>query len=128
MGRNIYTHRNQREMNTKFNYLYRDASNYKNWGEVIFKGEYTPEMAVELTEYLDEGRYFIAHQVDIPEMFFDYGKDSIEDDHCWHEYGDMVLTEQEPTDPRTIQQFIQQVKEESELGWEEFDNHLGTHL
>lgn len=115
-------------MNTKFHYCYRDASNYKQFGEVVFGGANTLQEQQGLESAFDEGRYFVAHQIGIPEVFFDYGEDSVQDDHSWHEYMELEPTDAEPTDPRTFSEFVKQVQEASLQGWEEFNNYLGSHL
>lgn len=114
-------------MNTIFNYLYRDASNYKNWGSVTFQGEYTPEQEGRMKNAFDMREFFIADQVDVDEVFFTYGELSKEDDHCWHEFDSLELTNEEATDERTFEEFVRDVEEASRLGWKEFDNNLGTH-
>src|SRR5947209_7234436 len=34
--------------NNRFHYLYRDASNYKSWGSVVFAGDITDELSTRL--------------------------------------------------------------------------------
>lgn len=120
--------------NTRFSYLYRDASNYKNHGDVVFSGEFTPELEEKLTSVLNDGEYFIAHQVGIPEVFLwdkdlEYDEYPVElvgtarykideeDDHVWHEFDGLSLTDAAPTDPRTIEEFIDEVVRQADLGW-----------
>lgn len=69
-------------MNTYFGYLYRDASNYKNWNEVIIKGRLTPKQKEDIISTLNEGLWFIPEQVGLPVERF---SDVTEDDHCWCE-------------------------------------------
>jgi hypothetical protein len=125
--------------NTAFNYIYRDASNYKNSGGVIFAGAMTPEQLVRLERSLDEGRYFIASQLSVPAVFLwsasaHYDLDSAaavaampgeymigEDDHCWHEFTTATEVDQEPTDNRTIEQFIAGVEAAAGGGWLVFE-------
>ena len=131
-------------MNTKFRYLYRDGSNNKNGGEVIFGG--TPasldEASDSLESLFDEDQYFIAGQLGIPEIFLwnpdvEYNPDDARTypetmgpgnyciaegvDHCWHEFDYLESTEAPPTDPRTIQKFIEDVRKAAAEGWKEFD-------
>ncbi len=105
-------------MNTAFEYRYRDASNYKRFGYVVFAGEFTATTEMRLRAALDDGEHFIAHQLKIPEVFLwldVYPKN--EDDHCWHEYARMELTKDQPTDPRTIEHFIRDVEAAAAVGW-----------
>jgi hypothetical protein len=112
---------------TLFSYMYRDASNYKQHGEISFLGTITEDEEARLEAALDEGEYFIATQVRVPEVFFEYGEDSAEDHHCWHEYSG-VEPAMAATDPfnRTISQFIDEVVTASVAGWQEFEQKLGA--
>lgn len=87
-----------------FSYIYRDADNYKNYGEVIFTNTtgLTPEQITEqLTPYLEDGEYFKANLVNIPEVFL-YGAGGYrfdpDSDHEYHEFAGVEVTDQEPTD------------------------------
>lgn len=109
-------------MNTRFEYLYRDASNYKNWGEIIFAGEFDEALATRLRNSLYGGEWFIASQVRLPELFFiEYPID--DDDHCWHEFTSLTLTDSSPTDvhERKITGFILETERAASEGWHEFN-------
>lgn len=58
-------------MNTKINYLYRDADNYKVHNECVVQGTISAEPIAVILECLDEGEYFIPHLVGLPEKRFD---------------------------------------------------------
>jgi proton glutamate symport protein len=68
-------------MNTRVEYLYRDGSNYKQWGAVVFRGECDDRAARRLFAALDREEFFIAHQVRLPELFF-VDLPLYADDHC----------------------------------------------
>jgi len=109
--------------NIKFGYLYRDASNYKMWGEVIFTnpdGIALDYINNRLKLAFDFKAYFIADQINIEEVFFE---DITDDDHCYHEFYSVEFTEKKGTDPlnRTITSFLKQVELESLQGWRAFD-------
>jgi len=129
-------------MNTAFNYMYRDGGNNKSYGTVVLAGEITEAQKERFAKALNEGEYFIASQVDVPEVFLwdpeaDYdpddpstypeelgaGKYFIWDDmdHSWHEFMDFDTTQAEPTDPRTIEQFVQAFERAKKAGWKEFE-------
>jgi hypothetical protein len=112
-------------MNTALHYIHRDGSNYKNSGRSVFSGEITTNLQRAFRAALDEGRYFIADQVDVPELFFTFGDDSVEDDHCWHEFSAFVVTHHEQTDSRTIQQFVGDVVGASGEKWKTFGQSKG---
>lgn len=69
-------------MNTKIEYLYRDASNYKKINQVIVSGTFDEIQKESIQNCLSEGEYFIPRQVGFPEIRFDK---LTEDDHCWFE-------------------------------------------
>lgn len=94
-------------MNTCINYLYRDANNYKMQNFCIIDGEITPNQIAEIRACLDEGKYFIPHQVGLPERRFD--KNDSQSDHCWFELSEIgfELTD-EPSDLRlTVEQLVE---------------------
>jgi hypothetical protein len=109
-------------MNTLFNYLYRDASNYKEWGEIVFKGEATQALGERFARALDGGDFFIADQIRIPEVFPSTWP-VYADDHCWHESAGFELTERPVTDSlaRAIEAFVVEAERASSAGWRDFD-------
>lgn len=68
------------KLNTKIEYLYRDASNWKRWNTVIVKGVITTEQVGVIMDCLHDGEYFIPQQIGLPEVRFETQN---EDDHCW---------------------------------------------
>lgn len=69
-------------MNTYLCYLYRDASNYKKWNEVILSGHLTEKQKEDIIGTLSEDLYFIPEQIGLPVERFD---EITCDDHCWCE-------------------------------------------
>ena len=106
---------------TEMIYLYRDGSNYKRWGEVVFAGPCEDALRERLTKALESGEWFIARQVRVPELFFDDRVQS--DDHCWHELSALQMTDAPVTDPlsRTIEDFVREVERASAAGWAAYD-------
>ncbi len=110
----------------KFNYLYRDGSNYKSWGEVIFSNPENltvNEIEEKLLRCFLPDKQFIASQISIPEKFLFANGDFTKDDHCYHEFDCVELCEEEPTDSleRTITNFLLEVETASKQGWKAFD-------
>lgn len=109
--------------NVRLNYLYRDASNYKKWGAVIFSNpdaRALEKIEEELTACFEEQMYFIASQVDIPEVFLfisDYPFS--DDDHFFHEYDSIERTYEDANDSkgRSISEFVEQCKFVKQRGW-----------
>lgn len=94
------------KLNINFNYLYRDAGNFKQFGCVIFLNPNNLSV-IELDNLircrLIDNEYFKHTKLGIPSLFF---KDRNDDDHGWHEYIDIELTDRNPTDKRTIEEFL----------------------
>lgn len=96
-------------MNTEVSYLYRDGSNYKSSGEVVFTGTLPEDVRQRM---MDEGEVFLAHSVRVPEVFlyqqgYRYDEDS---DHCYHEIFGVENTDKEPDDEfnRTAEEFAKE--------------------
>jgi hypothetical protein len=56
-------------MNTRFECLYRDGSNYKEWGEIVLAGAPSDGLTLRLTRSLESTEFFIADQIRVPEVF-----------------------------------------------------------
>lgn len=70
-----------------FEYLYRDASNYKVFGSLILYGQLSDEEQTEFVQCLESGEFFVAEQVGVPPLYsalFQDGGGPTEDDHAWH--------------------------------------------
>ena len=130
--------------NIAFHYLYRDGSNNKNCGQAVFANPTslaTDDLEALLVPWLDGEEYFIASQIEVPEIFLwskdaaDYDPDDpatypkdlgpgryqiTSEDHCWHEFSGLLETEDQPTDTRTISEFLSAVEQASTAGWREF--------
>lgn len=77
-----------------FEYLYRDAGNYKAWGELLLEGDLCEAEIARMTARFDSGEFFIAEQIGIPtlyELFWQQcqGSPSAEYDHVWHQFSDI---------------------------------------
>lgn len=70
-------------------YLYRDASNYKAFGELWLIGSLSKEGRAALVDSLDSGEFFVAEQLGVPplyeKLFSESGGRTI-DDHAWHTF------------------------------------------
>ena len=110
--------------NIRFAYMYRDASNYKQYGEVIFSNETHPlveEIEKQIRSFLNDGEFFIARQVHLEERFFDTLYD---DDHPWHEFVRVEATDDPTFDPepehkRDIAEFLSDLEQAHCSGWDE---------
>lgn len=70
-----------------FDYLYRDASNYKVFGSAWLAGTLTKDEQSEIFACCSGGEFFIAEQIGIPALYqglYEHGGGPTEDDHVWH--------------------------------------------
>lgn len=74
-------------MNIRFNYLYRDAGNFKQYGSEEFRNPMNlslAEIETKLQQSLIDGMYFVAEDVNLPALQrYDYDAAL---DHDWHEF------------------------------------------
>lgn len=72
-----------KKRNTRIEYLYRDASNYKCYKEFVVQGTFSSDEILEILRCLDMGEYFIPAQVGMPgDIDWEW---SDQDDHPWFE-------------------------------------------
>ena len=112
--------------NIKFNYMYRDASNYKAWGSVIFinhDGLTLSDINTRLSNSFGMDGLFIASQIRIPEVFLYLDGDITIDDHCFHEFISVKVMSEAENDKyrRSINEFTNEVEYQSNAGWLPFD-------
>jgi hypothetical protein len=107
--------------NTEFQYLYRDASNYKSHGSIVLRGACDdPLLLPRMKKALDAGTYFIPAQIDIPPIDFETTGEfpANDDDHPWHEFDAWEATDDEATDPRSPAEFVAAVERAGREGWD----------
>jgi len=110
--------------NIRFVYMYRDASNYKQHGEVLLSNETLltiEEVDKQIHSLLSDGLFFIARQVQVEERFFAVVS---KDDHPWHEYVSVEATTDPAFDPipelqRDISNFLKELEQAHRSGWDE---------
>ena len=76
-------------MLTAFDYLYRDAGNFKAFGSVLLDGPVTNADEELVRQHLDGSEYFIAEQVGVPPLYdqlYGWSDGPTASDHCWHEF------------------------------------------
>lgn len=89
-------------MNIRFNYMYRDAGNYKNFGFAVFKNPNSlsiSELNKRLGRVMIDEYYFDHTKFRLPPLFFENLND---DDHTWHEYISMEPTDIDQTEDIAI--------------------------
>ena len=105
-------------MNTRITYLYRDASNYKQGGDVVVNGRVTLS---DLEPLLYFGELFIPGDVGLPELQANFETQGFAfptaDDHVWHELESCEPTEATPTVDISAEKLIDAFRKASEQGW-----------
>jgi hypothetical protein len=100
-------------MNINFNYLYRDAGNYKQHNQVVFANP--NELPIQkiknaIAENLIDGCWFVAKNWNVPDLHFkEYDWDA-QIDHDWHEFECVEETSNIPTEEQSIEDFIERIK------------------
>lgn len=92
--------------NIKLSYLYRDGSNYKNYGYVIFAGDACDDLKdlkLLISANLIDSTWFYNDEWELPDLHFDHWESS--DDHTFHEYEGIEFTKEQPTTLTTATQF-----------------------
>lgn len=85
--------------NLKFEYLYRDAGNYKNWGEVVFYNKScmsVESIRQEIISKLIDKKFFVASALKIKDLHFAIADADL--DHEWHEFNNCSLTNEPVND------------------------------
>ena len=112
--------------NILFEYMYRDASNWKKHGEAVFTNESGIPLAeiearIRKTQY--DGEWFKAEMVGLETCFFNPPEEQTEDDHPWHEFERVSETDRPPSDPacsacRDIAEFLRAMEIGKARSWE----------
>jgi len=98
-------------MNTRFEYMYRDGENYKQYNEVVLEGAFTLD---QLRPYLYEGQFFLPSEV---------GLDDLQEypyrhcDHIWHEMVSADLTDDAPTVEVRAEEFVARFERAGGTKW-----------
>lgn len=72
-----------------FEYLYRDAGNFKAWGALLLRGALTEIQVGEMCSKFEGGEFFIAEQIGVPPLYqelWDCSNGPTDSDHVWHEF------------------------------------------
>ncbi len=108
-------------MNTCVEYLYRDASSYKQRHNVVLDGEIVES---DVRRYLWEGEYFLPSLVGLPTLQEKFGQQGFavptEDDHPWHEIESVRGTSDRKTVDMSAASFLRLLCKCREVGWEEY--------
>lgn len=113
--------------NILFEYLYRDASNNKRYGQAVFAnadGLPLAEIESRIRASLSDGDWFKAGMVDLESCFFNEPESWTEDDHPWREFDRVSSTDMPPNDPAfpgprsDILQFVEAMEKGQKRKWD----------
>lgn len=81
-----------------FEYLYRDAANYKLHEAILLSGDFLPSDGERIVAALLDRLYFIPEAIGLDSLqqgFSSYSETPSEDDHVWHEFRALRPAEQD---------------------------------
>lgn len=93
--------------NIKFSYLYRDAGNYKEFGEIIFTNQNSKspeEIELVIRKNLIDGDFFVPEKWNVPRLSFE--NYSPELDHEYHEFESLEETNENTTENIDVSEFL----------------------
>lgn len=70
-------------------YMYRDANNFKAFGEILLSGIISDNDIAEIKSLLDSGEFFVAEQLRVPVLYsqlWKYSNGPTVADHASHEF------------------------------------------
>lgn len=95
--------------NLKFEYLYRDAGNYKQFGQIVMLNPSKLDLKTATSKIKDkliDGEFFDPSKVRVPKLeVFDFNP---EIDHEWYEFQKFSFTNEKPTEIMNVETFIDQ--------------------
>ncbi len=101
-------------MNTRFEYLYRDACNYKSYNDVVVSGVLNK---TDIQPYLKDKTFFIPSEIGLPDL---QEMEFSPDDHIWHEIESISPTNDAPTITFSAREIIEGFRKASQNGWNEY--------
>ncbi len=102
-------------MNTRLDYMYRDAGNYKYYNSIVLCGRLS---LANLREYLHEHEFFIPCVVGLDDL---HPIPTTADDHIWHEFVEIGNTDNPPTIDISSKTLLFRFHIAKELDWMEME-------
>jgi len=96
--------------NIKFNYLYRDGANYKNFSSVIFEnpdGTSIDVLQNIIKPKLIDETWFYVDQWNLPDLHFATWNNEF--DHTWHEFESIEYTSEAPNATITLAELTKRI-------------------
>jgi hypothetical protein len=99
--------------NILFNYEYRGAGNYKNFGSIVLCNSSQIEDLERNEEYIREllfdTEFFYPYKLSIPLIHFETWIREV--DHDWYRFLELEFTDESITDFRSFDEFLSDLKE-----------------
>jgi hypothetical protein len=102
-------------MNIRFNYLYRDGGNYKQYGSFVFSNPHhraSREVEQSIRSALIDGEFFNVSQWQLPDLREQEWDDEL--DHDWHEFESVQEIEDDGNAYPSIDDFLDRIKRRQE--------------
>jgi hypothetical protein len=102
-------------MNIRFNYLYRDGGNYKQYGSVVFSNPHhraLREVEQSIRSALIDGEFFNASRWQLPDLREQEWDDEM--DHDWHEFESVEEIEGDGKTYPSIEDLLHRIKRHQE--------------
>lgn len=81
------TEPNGNSPHTLFNYVYRDAGNFKAHGSVLLSGSLSQQQQAEIVARMESQEFFIAEQIGVKPLYealYAFSVGMTREDHVWH--------------------------------------------
>lgn len=99
-------------MNTRFEYMYRDGENYKEYNEVVIKGKFILE---QLQPHLYDGEFFMPSEVGLEDLQeYPYRRC----DHIWHQPVSAEATDDAPTVEVSAAELVARFRDAGAVKWD----------
>lgn len=114
---------------TAFDYLYRDAGNFKAYGTIVLQGRVSDDDQLAFRKRLESSQFFVAEQLGVPPLYetlYQWSDGPTKADHCWHEFVEFRECVDLPEDAESVvpaQEFVDRFKAVS--SW---DGSLSPHF
>lgn len=93
--------------------MYRDGANYKNYNELVFENPdnlSVDDIDKQIRKHLIDNTWFVADNWHIPNMFFEDYTWNNEIDHTYHEYCQVIPSDESKNQPKTILEFLKSIE------------------
>ena len=105
--------------NTKIEYLYRDADNYKKWNEVVIAGKVTEAQKRVILNSLESEEFFIPEQLGLPIIRPDDKLTAADHPFCELDVNSFSMTDEAPTVAMSANELTEAFRKAGKDGWDD---------